>query len=282
MMYVYRPDQEVLDSFKKKLLDPKVGYDRIYDAILQYHASWRGKDTKGSVDWPAVGSDELKGAFTRLTDRGIRKLSMDLPIVVRSKKGTDRPLLMVVAMDPLRDGGGDDSTAPQRVDCWVPFSIIENPQAAGGSYRSNMAFFETLLDHYDLYLTDVFKLFFWAGRKKSNQLGSFREIDAHAELLRVEVDSMKPGAVLTLGNPARDAILAMVGEHPFPMQDIQHHIWLDGKTPVVSIPHISGAANGAKAKVLAARNADGKGGMNKALAKAVIAYMQEHCAVGQS
>jgi hypothetical protein len=27
-------------------------------------------------------------------------------------------------------------------------------------------------------------------------------------------------------------------------------IWLDNKTPVISIPHISGAANGAKAKVL--------------------------------
>ena len=64
---------------------------------------------------------------------------------------------------------------------------------------------------------------------------------------------MQPVGILTLGNPSRDAFLAVTKEGSVGEvwgNDIQRYSWIDGR-PIVALPHISNAANGAKKHILA-------------------------------
>jgi hypothetical protein len=54
-------------------------------------------------------------------------------------------------------------------------------------------------------------------------------------------------------------------------KDLQTYSWIDNKTKILSIPHISGAANGAKSKIIKnLRYSHINGSQNEKLAKIII------------
>lgn len=153
-------------------------------------------------------------------------------------------------MDPLRNDTVDKK-ASNEIGFWVPFSIINNPAGqTKHSEKENLAFFHTLLDTYDLYVTDIFKLFYRQENRVSNTISEFRKLPVHCTILDAEIQIVNPSVILTLGNNARDAISEILSLPKPKWTDEIYKTKTKRGIEVVMVPHISGAANGSKAPIL--------------------------------
>lgn len=190
----------------------------------------------------------LAASFDMIKNEPVRTIGIDFPVLL--SKGENRPVLMICAMDPLRKDNPDTQPSNE-IGYWVPFSIVNNPSfQTKYSEKENLVFFHTLLEVYDLYVTDVFKLFYRKEENVSNTIKKFRVLPAHRAILDAEIKVVNPTAILALGNNARDAISEVLGTpRPNLSDDVYKTIGPNG-IKVLMVPHISGAANGAKAKVL--------------------------------
>ena len=154
----------------------------------------------------------------------------------------------------------------EEVGFWAPFSLIDNWEQPTGSMKSNLPFFRTLLQTHNLYITDIYKLFFRqkkpTGFVNSNSISTYTQFRnevgsfLHGHILSKEIELIKPKAIITLGNAARQQLLAINELENGDMQDsqkwaahIQHYKWCQ-TLPILASPHISGAANGTKASIL--------------------------------
>ena len=92
------------------------------------------------------------------------------------------------------------------------------------------------------------------------------------KILMNEINLIKPKAIITLGNRSRDALLKFTHLKAEKWdKDIQTYSWIDKETKILSIPHISGAANGAKSKIISnLRYRKMSGSQNEKLAKIII------------
>lgn len=113
--------------------------------------------------------------------------------------------------------------------------------------------------HYNVYVTDIYKLFYRLEEpknKKSNSDSDFIKLESrvHFSILNTEIEIVNPKAIITLGNNSRDALLRHINITPYKWDDIQLNFWKVNSSqrsiPVLSIPHISGAANGASSLIL--------------------------------
>lgn len=208
-------------------------------------------------------SSNFKTVFSNFEQKPTT-LSIDLPVLIHRKHHSET--LLICAMDPL----APEPHAPywntigqkpdQSLNLWIPFSLSEPWSAPKGSMSSNLAFFETLSHNYTLYITDIFKLFFRIphkrGHYRSNTLSEYTHLkspagnDLHQEILSKEIECIKPKAIITLGNASRDRLLTMRNtlSHEW-KQHIQIYETNLG-IPHIALPHISNAANGAKAPIL--------------------------------
>lgn len=183
-----------------------------------------------------------------IQEKTVRTIGVDFP--VHLSKGKNRPTMMVCAMDPLRH----DTKLKQpsnEIGCWVPFSIINNPAKQNKhSEKENLSFFHTLLDTYDLYVTDIFKLFYRTENKTSNTINDFKKLPVHRTILDAEIQIIQPSVILTLGNNARDAICEIMGLPKPKWTNIVYKTKSKHEIDLIMVPHISGSANGAKAPIL--------------------------------
>jgi uracil-DNA glycosylase len=108
-------------------------------------------------------------------------------------------------------------------------------------------------------VTDVYKLFYRLEEpinKKSNSDFDFIELETtlHFSILNNEIETIKPKAIITLGNNSRNTLLNHMKIKTEKWDDIQLNYWqLESNTkliPLISIPHISGAANGTSSLIL--------------------------------
>jgi hypothetical protein len=186
--------------------------------------------------------------FSFLKELNVRSIGIDFPI--KLSRGKNRPVLMVCAMDPLRTDN-EQKLPEDKLTDWVPFSVIKNPaKEKKYSEKENLQFFNTLLKDFDLYLTDIYKLFYRDGTKISNKIKTYTDLSIHREILETEINCIKPTAILTLGNGARDAICELFKIYPPTWNTEIFKINPDNGCSLVMVPHISGAANGSKAPIL--------------------------------
>lgn len=185
--------------------------------------------------------------FSILKEKKIRTIGIDFPIYL--SKGGNKPTLMVCALDPLRNEI-ENKNPTTKVDFWVPFSIINNPiNQTKHSEKENLTFFHTLLNSYNLYITDIYKIFYREGNMKSNSLTDFKSLLIHKEMLENEIKIMQPDAILTLGNNTRDIISNLYNLNPPKWSDEVFITNLEEELKIVMIPHISGAARGASTPI---------------------------------
>lgn len=185
--------------------------------------------------------------FSILKGKKIRTIGIDFPIYL--SKGKNKPTLMVCALDPLRNEI-ENKNPTTKVDFWVPFSIINNPiNQTKHSEKENLTFFHTLLNSYNLYITDIYKIFYREGNMKSNSLTDFKSLLIHKEILENEIKIMQPDAILTLGNNTRDIISNLYNLNPPKWTNEVFITNLEEELKIVMIPHISGAARGASAPI---------------------------------
>jgi len=239
----------VKEMLEEKLLTSNVGIDNVYGWIFDYfNHQFYGSDEPKDF---SIFVNELTAPFSEIKLKQIRTVGIDFPVLL--SKGKNRPVLMICAMDPLR-AENSGVTVSEEIELWVPFSIIKNPNKAftdiKASDKRNLSFFHTLLETHDLYLTDVYKLFYREGKKKSNGQNQFKSLEVHSDILEKEIKLVNPSAIISLGNAARNAICGILKlEVPTWSDEVYKTKNMEGVN-IVMVPHISGSANGYKAPIL--------------------------------
>lgn len=240
---------EIKELLKTKVINPSCGLDIIYQSFESYFKEQYNLNQKNQnqVDYQ-LSKFDLAADFSFLKDLTVRTIGIDFPI--KLSKGKDRPVLMICAMDPLRADNEQKLPEDQLTD-WVPFSVIKNPDKEKKySEKENLQFFYTLLKDFDLYLTDIYKVFYREGNKISNKINLYTGLPIHREVLESEINSINPTAILTLGNGARDAICQLYKIYPPTWNNEIFKTNLENGCSLVMVPHISGAANGSKSPIL--------------------------------
>ena len=265
-------NQKIIALLETSLIKPNVGLDEVYDRIIRYYnrsnqiIEKASEEDKLELDkiLPAnfLQKKDLVGSFSYLRTEPIRTMAIDFPIHLKLDK-RNRKTIMVCAMDslPPNDEKAEIRNAIYKdsngIIPWAPFSIIYNWDLAKGSSKLNIDFFRTLFKECDLYVTDIYKMFFRTGPigsdVRSNTLPRYvtENLDAHRAILEKEIEIINPDIILTLGNNSRNALYSLYKLKPEKWgDDYQDAVWTDTAKKIISIPHISGAANGAKVKIL--------------------------------
>ena len=295
-MYIPHFEQErLIENLEAKLICPSSnGLSEIYDHIEAYATQ------NSANELPQGFVDDLQEPFLSFVKNhagNITTMAIDYPIYIKSLSG-NKKTLMVCAMDALPPIPTSDFWNERQVDFkknigfWAPFSLIENWNNPTGSMRTNLPFFQALQSEYNLYITDIYKLFFrletGQGLVNSNSIQTYVQlcdkdnINIHGKILAHEIDIIRPDAIITLGNASRNALLTINAEMNFPTQnpsgwkdDLQHYKWKN-TTKIIASPHISGAANGAKTAILKNQKYEEIDGnyQNERLAKIVMQQLQ--------
>ena len=240
---------EIKELLKSKVINPSCGIDHIYQAFDAYF----NEQYDLSVERPEefdyqLYKFDLVNDFSFVKELNVRSIGIDFPI--KLSKGKDRPVLMICAMDPLRTDN-EQKLPEDKLTDWVPFSVIKNPSKENKySEKENLQFFYSLLKDFDLYLTDIYKIFYREGNKISNKTKAYTDLAIHREILESEINVVNPAAILTLGNGARDAICQLYKIYPPTWNNEIFKTNLENGCSLVMVPHISGAANGSKAPIL--------------------------------
>lgn len=263
---------QIITLLEDKLIKPKNGLNDIYDRIIRYHELSNQENTKDSelneVLHPNLLSKNKLATF--LQKENATTMAIDFPIEIRKSISSNRPTIMICALDSLPPDTSVNSfenhwkkffSEANYLEClskhitpWAPFSLIDNWKFEKGSFKQNISFFSTLFNDYDLYVTDIYKLFYRIDNKRSTGMHKEDEIELFNIILQSEIEIIKPDAIVTLGNKSRNALLNFLKVAPEKWgDDVQAKNYWEGgnmKVNIVSIPHISGAANGAKSKIL--------------------------------
>jgi hypothetical protein len=263
---------QIKELLSSQLLKNRGKIDQFYLWVEQYFQNQFFESTDFTVNAPLFDIQDLTGCYSSELNSDVRNLGIDFPVLL-SKAG-NRSTLMICAMDPLRADIEDDSKS---ISPWVPFSIVNNPiQETKYSEKENLVFFQVLLEEYNLYVTDIFKLFYRNGEIKSNSLKNFISLSIHREILEKEIERIQPDIIITLGNNARSAIATI-----FPVQcqewsDTIHEVQKVNGQSILMIPHISQSANGTKSPILNNSNySDIAGSGNEKYAKIVIQQIKD-------
>jgi len=257
----------LIPFLEENLILPDNGLKDIYDGLNKY-------SNGESISLSSSKITNFKSPFLELLNQygnELTTVAIDFPIFFKSIQNTDETI-MICAMDPLpplpENNFWRDKKFIQGTDVslWVPFSLIDDWNNPAGSMRTNVPFFNTLIKKYNLYITDIYKVFYRKGSNNkyisSNQLSSFTGLKnfnyqkIHAHIVEQEIQIVNPKVIVTLGNKSRNALLSIQqninGEKQTPIywgNEPQKYLW-NNKTQIISLPHISGAANGSKQKLI--------------------------------
>jgi len=281
----FKITNEIISLLESYLVKPSCGLKNIYKNLIEYFERAQGyekmptdaqiKELQKILLANKLNTNDLKNEFTYLHYEDIRTLAIDFPFSLEFGK---RDTIMICAMDSLPPNNFQNDLDKKNIQAWVPFSLIDNWNYQKGSAKANSKFFKILFEKYNLYVTDIYKVFFREGPngtdKRSNQNSKYTNdlIHVHKKILRKEITLIKPKVIITLGNRSRDAILKFTNQTAQKWgDDIQSYNWIDDKTKIISIPHISGSANGAKSKIIKSlRYSHINGSQNEKLAKVII------------
>ena len=253
------PHSDIIAALEKELIQPLEGLIQAYNNLISYFLkanSGQPAITKAElmqmISNNTLHKNELATGFEDIKNNSIRTMAIDLPIKLSSLRENVHETIMVVAMDPLPPNTDQDETTKSKIGTWVPFSLIDGDVTGEKSFKSNRAFFLELLKRYHVYVTDIYKLFYrednYPSDIRSNSLTEYKSIKNHQVILNNEIEVVKPKAIITMGNPSRNALYAIKGYEPQPWEDLQINYW--DKTPIISIPHMSGAANKTSTTIL--------------------------------
>jgi hypothetical protein len=254
------PNNQIIESLENNLIHPKKGLMHTYDNLISYFLKANSEtpiDTKTSlmetITNNTLEKDELINRIKEIENTSRRTMAIDFPVVLKSLNENVVDTILVASMDPLTANITQDEIAKSKIGTWVPFSLVDSDTTGEKAFKSNRAFFIELLKKYHVYVTDIYKLFYRAGNHpsdvRSNSLNEYTSLICHQIILKKEIEVINPKAIVTLGNSSRNAVYAMKGLVPkAAWGDVQVNYW--DKTPIISIPHMSGAANKTSSAIL--------------------------------
>jgi len=184
-----------------------------------------------------VNIDTLNQEFKKVA-LGKCSYGIDLPVWF-SDRNENKKKIFLLATDPMR-GINDKEVA----DLNSPFSIHAS---SNNNYYSAI---KKLSNKYDIYITDIYKLFY---REKTNkrQVSSlsskFTSLDIHARLINREIAIFKPDLILCLGKHPLHGLYNL-GKWELPPKStigklVQYnYITNNREIPTFAIPHASSIA----------------------------------------
>jgi hypothetical protein len=168
----------------------------------------------------------------------LHHVGVDIPVWL-SKNGNNKKAF-ICAMDPLRSCNFNN-----QVSIWTPFSISTYMAYPHQKMVKNYwPFLQTLLNTADIYLTDIFKVYYQRDLKGGKTIASNKDkefkkgnlLELHGDIIKKEIDLYKPDVIITLGGDAYKEIYKLRN--------------YTGATPIIALPHLSYAAGGAKKKFI--------------------------------
>lgn len=266
--YITRtPSQKIIEAIENYLFDKSTPLKPLYDQLIAYEVSANESgDAKlkqklmDSLKSLAIHKNNVSPLLKKCLAKNVRTLALDLPIEITSTKQLNSKNIVVIAMDPLSPL---EQPEPEKdfIGYWTPFSLVDNETTGEKAYQANSIFFSTLVNEYNVYITDIYKLFYRIGDypadERSNRDPEYLSLSdsIHIPLLNFELEVIQPDAIITLGNNARNALLQINNISPKNWDDIQVYSWENKTTkkatPLICLPHISVTANGTSSKILA-------------------------------
>ena len=257
---------EIISLLENNLINPKEGLYSQYKALEIYGAN----DVDSETGF--VSKQFLNPEFSTLIQvKESCNLAVDLPVYLANE--SSKVNIMICAMDPLSNHINDD-----KIGLWNPFSILRNPENYSGSDASNHSFFTPLKNEFNLYITDIYKLYFKHKEKKSNSIPSYTKLKLHTTILKQEIKIISPQFIITLGNASKNALLGIFKDTDSSLikskiEGIEVFEINKLEMKIICLPHISGLASGAKNKLLADKNMEGTY-VNEKLARLLIRILK--------
>jgi len=136
-------------------------------------------------------------------------LGIDLPNWFFDDINKNKPRLMLIAMDPKRNHNSN------MIQMGTPFSfdVVAGRKTNRNKYWNLI---EPLTNIYDVYITDVYKLYFEFTeenkKKLSNKCLDFRNLSIHDKIIRQEFDLIRPNQIIIMGKMAWSSFKSLVNK----------------------------------------------------------------------
>lgn len=179
---------------------------------------FNGYDDTTSVTIP-IGNSQL-GADIKTLHKGA--IGVDLPTWFNVQ---DNKHIMIVAQDPLRNNKYYGECYDAVISSPFGLHSLEHRQNARGGKMMDLLVKGLVANGYGIYLTDANKFFIYD--HKTTDEFSDAHIDEYAEVMRQELEIVKPTVIVCLGRSAERMCKKM------------------GIQNILALPHLSGTARGA-------------------------------------
>jgi hypothetical protein len=148
----------------------------------------------------------------------------------------------------------------------TPFGIIDDWIRPTFLERENIGFFNLLNSEYNTYITDIIKIGFKLPKRENWTNSNFIATDCNFDITEInkelckivskEIEIIKPDAIVTIGNEARNTLLK-INETLFKKNQkvlywkdsLQMYQW-NSNIPIIASPHISSSGADEKFKII--------------------------------
>ena len=195
------------------------------------------------TEWQKVFTEDLK-PFNGYTDTtsvtipiGSTQLGSDIKALHKGAIGVDLPTwfniqgnkhIMIVAQDPLRSSKWYGECFDAVISSPFGQQDLGHRQRANGGKMMSLLVEQIVSNGYGVYLTDANK--FFIHDHKTTDMFSAAHMDMYAEIMRQEIEFVKPAVIVCLGKRAEILCKKM------------------GLQNILKLPHLSGTARGAIVK----------------------------------
>lgn len=156
-------------------------------------------------------------------------LGIDLPFWFGKFDSSKK--IIIVGIDPLRNDVSFENAKADKfkdVVLGTPYAV-HSPKMRKGKTKQYWNFIEKLSQNHFVYLTDIYKTFFYTDQSKNTRSYNFykkQKLNKYKDILKKEIEIIKPDLIITLGNISSNQLKT---------------VKFDEKIEVIKMVHLSGA-----------------------------------------
>lgn len=156
----------------------------------------------------------------------------------------DKKRIMVIGIDPLRNEKSFDEVGADKHDDVIigtPYAL-HNCKFRNGYTKNYWGFVNELSAKYFVYLTDIYKVFFYTDSSKAERSYVYyrnsNRVASHMELLEREIELIKPNLIVTFG---AETYRNLFSDRKVPKLTtaVENNISLRSNIPVLPMVHLS-------------------------------------------
>lgn len=241
--------------------------ETIYDQLFEYSRS-NGKSHVNGVLRTA-----LQGSFQKINNEFDPEvlLALNFPIFLETIKPNAKTLMIIAKdsiphIDDIYITNYKKNNLKNEIGFTTPFGIIDDWIRPTFLERENIGFFNLLNSEYNTYITDIIKIGFKLPKRENWTNSNFIATDCNFDITEInkelckivskEIEIIKPDAIVTIGNEARNTLLK-INETLFKKNQkvlywkdsLQMYQW-NSNIPIIASPHISSSGADEKFKII--------------------------------